>query len=536
MAQPRGTTTLLAVVAVATAALLVASTGAVVLDVPGDEIGEEVALHPGENPYTYLDDDGELRIDVTEDNPDIDVGGVNPNTLTAVDPLFYITYDGDEYAEAWITHDAPAVTFTVDGEPIDSEANATMLVPEEGEDRIRVPVGVAVDTRIVDATPGDRLLDSIDVHTNVAEPEAATGGSGGSSGPAAPVVSVDAPDDATREVDVSAATAGSETSIDLGGMFLGEPWIRLDELSFVPKTSGDRSFTVAGSTDHPAGTDPVDRPGVDPLAYYTVTFDDPDPRIEETTARLSVDRESLDERGIDPGRLVVYHETDDGWEPLATTVAADGDTVRMTAESDGFSAFAVAVESPALEPVGTTIEPTEADPGEELTLDVELTNVGPVPATDAELVVRSTDDVDAEDVEAEDVENDSMPATADVVSGGAFSVDAEPGATATATVNLAVEEPGVHDLVIDGDAVAEPTTVATVTVTEPSDALDSDEASGPDSAVEADSVAETDETAASGTDEDPDEPASLAFAEFAGLLALLAIVLVTHHLARRMPR
>lgn len=534
MVRPRGVTLLLAVVVLAIAALLVASSGAVVLDGPGDEVGEDVALHPGENPYTYLDDDDELTIDVTEENPAIDADGVNVNSLTTVDSLFYITYDGDTSAEAWISHDAPAVTFTVDGEPIDDEANATTLAPDEGDERVRVPVGVEIDTRIADATPGDRLIDSIDVHARSPEPEA-TGGSGGGTGPS---VAVDAPDDATREIDVAAATAGGETSADLDGLQLGESWIRLDELSFVPTASGDFAFTVAGSTDLQDGADPVDRPGVDPLAHYRVTFDDVDSPTDDATARIAVDRDRLDERGIDPHRLVVYHGTDDGWERLPTTVAADGDTVQLTAESAGFSAFAVAVEGPALEPIDAAVEPAEVAPGEELTLGVELRNVGPAPATDAELAVRSAADVDATD-DSESPEADSEPTTPGVVSGGVFAVDAEPGENATATVDLAVTEPGVHDLVVDGDAVAEPTTVATVAVTEPADEPDLDEASGPDSAADADSAAGTDDTVASSPGDEPvepAEPAGLDPADFGGLLALLAIVLVSLTLVRRMPR
>ena len=81
--QVRGTSTVLLAIGLAGALLLVASTGAVVLDEPADRIDDDVALHPGDNPYAYLDENDELTVDVTEDNPRIDADGVNPNAFSA---------------------------------------------------------------------------------------------------------------------------------------------------------------------------------------------------------------------------------------------------------------------------------------------------------------------------------------------------------------------------------------------------------------------------------------------------------------------
>ena len=52
------------------------------LDEPADRIDDDVALHPGDNPYTYLNEDDEFTVDVTEDNPHIDGDGVNPDAFT----------------------------------------------------------------------------------------------------------------------------------------------------------------------------------------------------------------------------------------------------------------------------------------------------------------------------------------------------------------------------------------------------------------------------------------------------------------------
>jgi len=234
-------TTVAIAVCLTAAVLLVASTGATVLDGPDDPIGDDVALQPGENPYAFLDENDELTIDITEDNPDIDADGVNPNALSAQDALFYITFDGDTYAEAWIDHDAEAVTFTVDGDPVESREEAALLTPDDDA----VPVGVEVDTRIVDAVPGDRLIDSISVHAEVAEPDDPSSDSttGGTSGP---VVTMDEPSPTVREFQVRSVVGGGTTELDLAGMHVGVDWIRLDRLSFVRDAPGDVELRVRG--------------------------------------------------------------------------------------------------------------------------------------------------------------------------------------------------------------------------------------------------------------------------------------------------
>ena len=81
--QARGTTTAIFAIGLAATLLLVASTGAVVFDEPADRIDDDVALQPGDNPYAFLDENDELAIDITEDNPDIDADGVNPDAFSA---------------------------------------------------------------------------------------------------------------------------------------------------------------------------------------------------------------------------------------------------------------------------------------------------------------------------------------------------------------------------------------------------------------------------------------------------------------------
>ena len=500
MARSRAVVTAAVVVCLAGTVLLVASTGATVLDGPSDPIGDDVALQPGDNPYTYLDEDDDLVVDVTADNPRIDAEGVNPNAFTAQRALFYVTFDGDTHAEAWIEHDAEAVTFTVDGEPVESREDAARLTPDDDA----VAVGVEVDTRIVDAVPGDRLIDSIAVHAEVAEepPDDDTTGS-------PPFVTTEEPAPTVREFEILSVVGGGDTELDLTGMHVGEDWIRLDRLSFVRDAPGDVEMRVEGATDRPAETATLP-PGVEGLGYYTVSFAEPDQPIREATAELVVDRDRLEEAGVDPDALVVYRDTGDGWEPTDTTVvASDGTTVRLEAESDGFSSFALATESSVLEPVDATLEPDEAAPGEPVRLDVNVANVGAANATDEELTVR-TDDATV------------------TVEDAATGIDAPVGEIATTSLTVSLDEPGVHDLIADGERVTEPTVVGTVVVTSPTDPGEESEPGG--------EAGVGDGTEGPPADTDTEEPAGFELSDFAGLVALLAIVFATLFLVRRAPR
>ncbi|WP_281194182.1 DUF1102 domain-containing protein [Halorubrum sp. F4] len=569
----RGSTTLLVLVILGTITLIL-STGAVVLDGPTDPITDEVALQPGDNPYTYLDEEGELVVDVSEDNPNLDAGGVNPDAFAAEDALFYVVYDANATAEVWIEHDSKAVTFVARGEPIESGENPLLLTPEDEA----VPVGVEVDTRIVDVVPGDRVLDGITVHARPAEPEAITRSGGGagtdeddggedgddddddSSGP---TVTVASPEPTARQVEVYSVAVNDDTEVDLADLRVGDPSIRLDGLSFVREEPGDVEFSVEGSTDAPAGVDPVDRSGVDPLGYYAVAFAEPDQPIESATAEVVVERDRLDEAGVDPANLAAYHETGDGddWNATDLRVTAETEeTVRLAIESDGFSAFALGVRRPALDPVDAEIASESIAPGESVRLDVTLSNVGPAPAEDARVSVRAVDATDDDAADADDPD----PAAAE-----RLSVDAEPNGTVTRTLTVELDDPGEYDLVVDGDRVTDPGAVASLAVREPEPEPtdpDSDDGEGAGAGMDAEPGSGTDSGSAPTPGTGPDtgdepgdgdteesvsgdgagddaetpvesvEPNGFEPEDFAGLAVLVTIVLATLFLVRRAPK
>ncbi|WP_066411235.1 DUF1102 domain-containing protein [Halorubrum aethiopicum] len=564
--RARGSTTLLVLVVLGATALIF-STGAAFVDGPADRLNDEVALQPGDNPYTYLDENGELVIDVTEDNPRLDAGGVNVDALTVEDDLFYVLYNGSEPAEVWIEHDSQAVTFVIEGQPAESGEDPALLTSEDET----VPVGVRVDTRVADLMPGDRIIDEISVHARPAEPEAITQEGGGSDGdgddgdgddgddddedgdPSDPTVLVDSPDPTARQVEVYSVAVEEETEVDLEGLEMGDPAIRLDRLSFVRNRSGDVEFSIEGSEELPEEIDPVDRSGVDPLGYYAVAFAEPDQPIEAATAEVVVERDLLRRAGVEPADLAAYHETGDGWEATETRVIGETDgTVRLAIESDGFSAFALAAHRPALSAVDAAVPTERVAPGEATTLEVTLANRGPAPTSDEPVAVRAVD-----------ADGNAVDALAD----GPLSVDVAPGETVTRTATVRLDDPGEYDLVVAGDRLDGSATVASLAVREPEpDPEGSDDGTGPDDGTGTDDGAGT---RSDGTDPDPTrgtgsdgeesvsdggvsaddaapstdpgsanrtEPAAFDPADFAGLAVLVAIVLATLFLVRRAPR
>ena len=66
----------------------------------------------------------------------------------------------------------------------------------------------------------------------------------------------------------------------------------------------------------------------------------------------------LDENHIDPNSIVLYHQTANGWEALPTTVLSTKDgTVYFSAQSTGFSLFAIAGTPAAATPAVTATAP-----------------------------------------------------------------------------------------------------------------------------------------------------------------------------------
>ncbi|MYL16821.1 PGF-pre-PGF domain-containing protein [Halorubrum terrestre] len=532
MRWQRGSTTLLITISLGAVVLLVVSSSAVVLDQPNDPLNDEVALQPGDNPYAYLDENDELSVDITENNPNLDNEGVNPDAFAAQETLFYITYDGNESAEAWIDHEGTGVTFVVDGEPIESESNAVRLTSENDA----VPVGVEVDTRVAEVAPGDRLIDEISVHARPANSEAigdadndANSDDDDDSGT---VTTVESPDSTARNVEILSLAAEVETEVDLRHLHVGDPAVRLTDLTFVSTNSGNVEFEVRGTTDPPPETSAMPL-GADALGYYTVEFATADQPINEATTELVVDRGYLAETDVNPEQLAVYRATETGWKQTKTTVVnTNNETVRLRVTSTGFSAFAVAAERPALVPVEATLSTDQVAAGETLTVTVNLNNNGRAPASDVRVQIVTADE-------------------RELVSDEAVTVNAEVGETTTESIVVRLNSSGEYNLVLTGPALeagsggsgigTNKTIAQSVTVTEqPDDQAVSE--TGDASSINAPNDGSADTGVSDGTEviDDREEAVSersgISLTDLGGIALLIGIVLTTLFLFRRAPR
>jgi len=196
------------------AGVLLVPTGAVPFTDATDTVGADVELAPADGSngmLAYLDEDGELVIDISPTNPNIDAEGVSSDGITRFDDVFVVRYTGSETARVWVTVDAEAITFhTTDG-PIDAEARNVTL--ESGES---VGVGMTVDTTEVTSIDSDEFTvhatgtDSGD-RTASQTPSGPDPGSGTSSGSDSSLRSDRSP---STDVDSENATdddSGSET-------------------------------------------------------------------------------------------------------------------------------------------------------------------------------------------------------------------------------------------------------------------------------------------------------------------------------------
>ncbi|MFC7096467.1 PGF-pre-PGF domain-containing protein [Halobaculum marinum] len=488
-----------------------------------DVITQDVSLAPTSAPngdYAYLDDD-ELVVDLTASNPNLagDAEGVNPDAVTTISNVFRIHYNGSQYAHVWITDESDAVTFVVDGEPIQSEAANVTLGPNES-----VAVGVVVDTT---GDGGDGLIDQIQVNARVADPETATvatgGGTGGddsddtSVGVATTSIRQSAPSETERRVEVrnpdgSVGVDLDPLPLDAGGN------VTLDELDLTA-TGGatvDLGLDVS-APDTDAG--PGSLLGVESLGAVAVTEADAG-SVDAATLRFSVSPAYLDARNVDSDDLTVFRTSDGETTTLPVRVVGERDDGRVVVEADtpGFSTFTVAALRPAIRVSEASLSTTDIEVGERTTVTARVSNDGRA-AGERTLRVTLDGDLVAERV-----------------------VDLAPNETTTVTVDVAPDGPGSYEVAVDG------TTAGTLVVAD-GESTD-DAAAGGATLTEQSDLGDTTpggaSTSGAGTvaDGEPDvatagpveEPAGLGLPEVGGLTVAVALVVATLLLVRRVSR
>jgi len=274
-----------------------------------------------------------------------------------------LTVAGDEGAE---------VEFFVEGEEAETDPEDVEI--EQGEDQ-RVDLAV-------DELPEEEEEEEDD------DDDTATGGGGGGAAPADDDTDdvVDDADDAVDDVDepeesiddtretVDQSEPDVDTEREIEDADPDTPGVTVDT-SDETRTVESVTFTDEGTTGSVNVREYSDEAVVESTSNslssqleqeirsvgdvgdITVTDEDGEPAPDTAaTVRMGVDADEVD----NPDDVVINHETDEGWEQLETTLEEEtDDRVRVSADVDGFSLFAVAEIAPAEE------EPVDDEPIEE---------------------------------------------------------------------------------------------------------------------------------------------------------------------------
>jgi hypothetical protein len=464
-------------------------------DGPTDQLGENVSLTPSSD-YAYLDADNELVVDVSPSNPALEAEGVNPDSVTSFDDVFRVRYEGSGAAHVWVRHDAEAVTFTVDGRPVGSEANNVTLGPNES-----VGLSMTVDTT---AAGVDDVVGDISVDTKVAEgPSRAEGSSrAGTKADAEPDdTTIRATRSVARTADSRSFTAlatepGERVAFDAGNLQLdrvGDQTLTFDGLSV---SSGERSFALtAAVADGGQGRSTVADAGAETLGAVRVTRDAGN--VTGAILRFSVSSAYFEARGVDPANLTVYRYTDGSISPLPLTMTDERDgRVTFAAETPGFSTFVVAVDRPRFS-IDAGLDATTVASGEAVTVTTTVSNTGTL---DGDRTV-------------------SVAVDGAVVAERTVTVPA--GESRTVDVPVVREGTGTYSVTVDGVEAGSVEVVSATTAT-PTPSEDGSDTSTP--------------TTDRGTPGPVEEPSGFGLRSLLGLVGLLIVVAATLSLARRTPR
>jgi hypothetical protein len=310
----------LLLVAVVVAGVLLLPSAAAPFTGSGDQVHEDLVMQPHAGPngdYAVMESSGgtgtELALRFGPSNPNVDGDGVNADSVTPVDRVFNITYTGDRSAEVWLESNVDGVSFYRDGDPTDSLAGSDNSVTL-GPNGTLV-VGVLVDTRNRQTLRGD----SFTVHAEIADGETTTGGT-----PTETTVTV-----GTR---TETTTAGTPTERTTGGTPTEE--------------------TPTGTTTDGTPTE-------------TTTEGAP---TEPTTQESGSGSDGGDSGGEVTGQVV----TDEMTQAPGTTTAEGEVSTVTTTEVTG----TVTDRELEFRVIEATVQQTTVQPGETVTIDGTVENIG----------------------------------------------------------------------------------------------------------------------------------------------------------------
>ncbi|WP_435116052.1 PGF-pre-PGF domain-containing protein [Halolamina sp. C58] len=451
---------------------------------PTDQIGSDVVLAPSSD-YAYLDGDDELVVDLSASNPAIDGEGVNADGRTTIGDVFRVRYNGSRYADVWLTHGSDAVTFTVDGQPIQSPENNVTLAPNES-----AAVSLTVDTT---GSTVDGFVDDVTIHARVAEPEEQAEEADQSLG-VSTLSSV--PTEDSRRFTALGTEPGQPVEFDARRLPLDSIDGEILTFDGLSVTSPNRTFSVsAEATGASEPRSAVVDDGAGPLGAVRMTVRTG--TVSNATMRFSAPPAYFEAQGVDPANLAVYRYSDGELSsvPVTSTGERDG-RLTFEAEAPGFSTFVVAVDRPRLAVTDASLDTDTVAPGEAVTVNATVANDGTLAG---ERTVR---------------------VTVDGTVAAERTVAVPPGESETVSVQVVRNQTGEFAVAVDGSEVGTFRVVA-----EPSATPASDDA-------EAGSPAST----AQSTQSPIGEASGFGLRALAGLVGLLAIVAVTLVLVRRTPQ
>ncbi|WP_053947932.1 PGF-pre-PGF domain-containing protein [Halolamina sediminis] len=475
----------LAIAFVVAGTLAFPSAAAPLFDGPTDQLGSDVELAPSSD-YAYLDGDDELVVDLSPSNPAIDGEGVNADGRTTIGDVFRVRYNGSRYADVWLTHGSDAVTFAVDGQPIESPENNVTLAPNES----------AAISLTVDTTGGavDGLVDDITIHARVAEPEEQAEENDDEIDGVSTLSS--APSGDSRKFTSLSAEPGKPVNFDTSRLPLdrvdGEA-LTFDGLSV---TSPDRTFSViAEATEAGEAQSSVVDDGADPLGAVRMTVRSGN--VSNATMRFSAPPSYFRAQNVDPANLAVYRHSDGELSRVPVTATGERDG-RLTFEAvtPGFSTFIVAVDRPRLSVTDASLDTNAVAPGEPATVSAAVVNDGTLAG---ERTVR---------------------VTVDGTVAAERTVAVPPGERETVSVPIVRNETGEYAVAVAGSEAG----TVRVVAEERSTAVPSETATA--------SAAST----AQPTQSPVGEASGFGLRALAGLVGLLVIVAATLLLARRTPQ
>lgn len=314
-------------------------------------------------------------------------GEVNREGITRFAGVFSLTFTGNESAEVWIDDDSAAVTFTALAGSIEGEDDAVTLQPGDS-----LSVGVEIDT-----TETDSL--SVDGVTLEAKLAGDTGG--------AESVSVSQSEPGVVEVSATNVSADDPVTVDTTGASTTEN-ASVDSLSVTTSEGTDLSMSVSMGSENgsPPAFEPT-REGEDvenasddgttenesgAIGYINVSHEAAEETIGGAAFTFTVDKATLDERGLNASEVQLYRYHDGSWNGVSTSVVGESpEAYTFQADSPGLSVFAIGeraerttpTETPGQGPADDTPVPDDTDTPTETTTSTPTPTETATPAEPA---------------------------------------------------------------------------------------------------------------------------------------------------------